>query len=706
MHVTTTIAQFLEGGRTRHATHIAAVFALCVMMAPVPLGANGERTIAFYNVHTKETLRIVYKRNGRYVPAALQKLNWHLRDWRQNKPPKMDPALIDLVWEIHTELGSRMPVHVISGYRSPKTNNMLRRRSKVVAKNSQHKRGRAMDFFIPGVKLSELRATGLKMEVGGVGYYPKSGSPFVHMDTGSVRHWPRMTQKQLAKVFPRGDTTHVGTNGRQLKRYNEAKKRQAKLAKVEIAPLNTRRGGMLARLFKRDNTKPTNPTTEQTIASAPTEKAQIASSAPAVPKTKPSETDGPASTPTDLLADTAMQVAYADAPAPRPLPTRLVALRALDKKQKDLVALAALEAEKDKVLAQNKGQVFDSAWSKVGDRVSTDVASLAAPVESAAVKENRSDLAKRTQFNPQSIANTLIKTDDQPEDNGDPKMAKAVLAALDRTRNISGAEPSDTQVDLTTNARRAPASAASIAATILAGNATTNVNPDAEGSDTPIVTAYAPNAPTPLTRPEFTAALGDRRNTDQLRQPIQRAELAPPPSVAIADNALEPDTDKPIVSAALSIPAIQPRQRPQLREPATRAALPSRTMLQGQQQASIQQAALAPTRRSSTTAQQRGASTPTLTGRIPASAARKPSSTLQFNGSEQNVLSSMITPNTTRSEEFARFAMPSPYRLDGAFSMPSSVVENRFARSSTNLRTDKFTGRAIVATKVARLISR
>ena len=86
---------------------------------------------------------------------------------------------------------------------------MLRRRSNGVAKNSLHMQGKAMDFFIPGVPLAKLRAIGLRMQIGGVGFYPTSGSPFVHMDTGSVRQWPRMTRQQLVAVFPNGKTHDV-----------------------------------------------------------------------------------------------------------------------------------------------------------------------------------------------------------------------------------------------------------------------------------------------------------------------------------------------------------------------------------------------------------------------------------------------------------------------------------------------------------------
>ena len=116
---------------------------------------------------------------------------------------------------------------------------MLRRRSSGVAQNSLHTKGQAMDYYIPGVPLAKLRALGLQAQAGGVGYYPGSGSPFVHMDTGSVRHWPRMTRSQLVAVFPNGGTLHVPSDGKQLPGYSQAlaayKARQAKGTLVSSA---------------------------------------------------------------------------------------------------------------------------------------------------------------------------------------------------------------------------------------------------------------------------------------------------------------------------------------------------------------------------------------------------------------------------------------------------------------------------------------
>ncbi len=197
---------------------ILAVASVCLTAA-----AQAEtRSLNLFNAHTKERVTITFKKNGRYLPQGLRQANQFLRDWRRNEATKIDPELLDLVWTVYQKVGASKPIHVVSSYRSPATNNMLRKRSRGVAKNSQHTRGKAMDFFIPGVNLAKLRATGLREQVGGVGYYPTSGSPFVHMDTGRVRHWPRMSRTELAKVFPNGKTLHIPSDGKPLGGYKTA----------------------------------------------------------------------------------------------------------------------------------------------------------------------------------------------------------------------------------------------------------------------------------------------------------------------------------------------------------------------------------------------------------------------------------------------------------------------------------------------------
>lgn len=182
--------------------------------------AEGDtRTLSFHHVHTGEDITVTFKRDGRYVPEALKKLDWFMRDWRKEKSTHMDPHLIDLLWQVYREVGATQPIDIICGYRSPGTNAMLRARSKGVAEYSQHIKGKAIDFFIPGVPLAKLRAVGLKLQDGGVGFYPTSGSPFVHMDTASIRHWPNISREQLAKIFPDGRTVHIPADGKPMRNY-------------------------------------------------------------------------------------------------------------------------------------------------------------------------------------------------------------------------------------------------------------------------------------------------------------------------------------------------------------------------------------------------------------------------------------------------------------------------------------------------------
>lgn len=196
------------------------------------------KSLKLYYTHTKERAKIVFKKNGRYDQAGLKKLNWILRDFRENKPTKMDPRLFDVIWEVYRQSGAKNYIHVVSAYRSPKTNEMLRKTRGGQATKSQHMVGRAMDFYIPGVKTSKLRAIGMKLQGGGVGYYPKSASPFVHLDVGSVRAWPRMSRTELVKLFPNGKTMHLPTDGKPLPGYKTAlaeyKRRNGKVVTPKI----------------------------------------------------------------------------------------------------------------------------------------------------------------------------------------------------------------------------------------------------------------------------------------------------------------------------------------------------------------------------------------------------------------------------------------------------------------------------------------
>ena len=124
--------------------------------------ATGEtRTLSMFNIHTKETLTVTFKRDGKYDDAALKQINTFMRDWRANQETKMDPALIDLIWTLHKQLGSHEPIHLVSAYRSAATNASLRRKGGGQAKKSQHIQGKAADIHFPDVSgedAAELRA--------------------------------------------------------------------------------------------------------------------------------------------------------------------------------------------------------------------------------------------------------------------------------------------------------------------------------------------------------------------------------------------------------------------------------------------------------------------------------------------------------------------------------------------------------------------
>jgi len=196
----------------------AALLLLAAQSAAPVVAGSGDRTLWLYHTHTHETAKFTFKHNGQYDQKVLDQMNVFLADWRTHRPTRMDPRLFDLLWEVYQDVGATQPYNIVSSYREPATNAMLRSRSASsgVAENSQHMLGKAMDVFIPGVSLSTLRAAAMRHQVGGVGYYPTSGSPFVHMDTGNVRAWPRMTRAQLEKVFPDGRTLHLPVDGKPL----------------------------------------------------------------------------------------------------------------------------------------------------------------------------------------------------------------------------------------------------------------------------------------------------------------------------------------------------------------------------------------------------------------------------------------------------------------------------------------------------------
>ena len=139
------------------------------------------------NLHTGEAFNEVYYANGSYLPDALAEATRVMRDWRTGDEHFIDPTLFDALSSLRARLETPAPYQIISGYRSPRNNAMLRGRSHGVAEGSQHLLGKAIDVRLPGVELSRLKNAALDVSAGGVGYYPVSN--FVHVDTGRVRQW-------------------------------------------------------------------------------------------------------------------------------------------------------------------------------------------------------------------------------------------------------------------------------------------------------------------------------------------------------------------------------------------------------------------------------------------------------------------------------------------------------------------------------------
>ena len=179
--------------RTLLKTSVAGVLLLSGRLLDIsPARAQGkglpEGELAFYNVHTDERLRVRYRdESGRYDLTALDDLNHILRCHHTGEVATMDPRVIEHINLVQKTLGGAGEIHIISGYRSPEYNAILVKRSRRAARHSLHVEGQAVDFFIPGVRPREIRHVALKLQYGGVGYYPRAA--FIHLDCGPFRSW-------------------------------------------------------------------------------------------------------------------------------------------------------------------------------------------------------------------------------------------------------------------------------------------------------------------------------------------------------------------------------------------------------------------------------------------------------------------------------------------------------------------------------------
>jgi uncharacterized protein YcbK (DUF882 family) len=146
-----------------------------------------QRTISFFNTHTDESIDICYFDKGVYCPDGLNRINYILRDHRTKEVQPIDLGLVETLYAVKAKIRSKTPIHIISGYRSPATNAMLRKTTHGVAQTSYHTKGKAIDIRIPGCSSRRLRDVCISMQSGGVGYYGDSN--FVHLDTGPIRAW-------------------------------------------------------------------------------------------------------------------------------------------------------------------------------------------------------------------------------------------------------------------------------------------------------------------------------------------------------------------------------------------------------------------------------------------------------------------------------------------------------------------------------------
>ena len=344
--------------------------------------SGGEtRTISLYHIHTGESLTVTYMADGRYVPSAMSKINYLLRDWRKNKVITIDPKTIDLVWELHADLGSHAPIHIVCGYRSASTNNFLHSIGRNVARHSQHILGKAMDIYFPDVPTVKMRNSALVRQVGGVGYYRSAGGPtgFLHVDSGHVRHWgPGISSYQMAQIF-RDYRRTVGARLSGKDRIMVADASSKRLPEVD-RPLDA----ALAKAAKQPPVEAAYEGDDEELASL-TAKASAAGKPPQRPKLV--ETPA-ADTPADETVTEVSPVAAAGqaeiVPKPRPKPIEVLMAAAVNMKIMPVSAPPPTAVESHSPVAD----------SSIGVVVAAESIAEAAPVEPATNKSGKGSLAR------------------------------------------------------------------------------------------------------------------------------------------------------------------------------------------------------------------------------------------------------------------------------------------------------------------------
>ncbi|GGK25676.1 DUF882 domain-containing protein [Salinarimonas ramus] len=528
--------------------------------------ANGDtRTLSIRQMHTGERLSVTFKRNGRYDRQALDQLDWILRDWRRDEKRDMDPRLYDALWEVHRQSGSQQPLHVVSGYRSPRTNEMLRSRSSAVAQSSQHIQGRATDFYLPDVPSSRLRTIGMRLQRGGVGFYPRANTPFVHIDVGSVRHWPRMTRGQLASLFPDGRTVHLPSDGRPLSGYDEARRQILAAGGIvggEQGTAVARGGGerrsLWAALFGGGDEG--EAAGDEAYAALPAEVSEIDQryalfrSAPAAqpapapePAPQPVRAAAPAPAPAPVVAPVAAPPAPVAAPVP-PAPVAIAAVAptlpipSILPPSRPATVASASPADRTQIAALAEAASADPA-SPATDTAAAE--SAAAPTVLAALPTPRpaafggagtvaaTPSADTASDGPRLVWNAGPVGTSGADETAAPEAptVEVALAPLppprfDRAPTlVAAAEPAAIQPPATASAFAPvpPARAADAAFAALRGTVPQTAPQTAAPQTAPVATASTPRAPAP---PAAVAALPERERT-ALRALFADRSLAP-----------------------------------------------------------------------------------------------------------------------------------------------------------------------------------
>ena len=181
------------GCLTRRQLLKSGVCAAALSIVPYKSFANkltsfpDEKKLNFYNIHTGESLKAMYCSRGEFIEESLKDINYIMRDYRTNEIKKIDVRLLDLLYDIKNALDTEYAFHIVSGYRTAKTNRLLRKLTKGVSKNSLHMHGKAVDIRVPYQDTEAVKNAAVKHRRGGVGYYPDSD--FVHVDVGEIHYW-------------------------------------------------------------------------------------------------------------------------------------------------------------------------------------------------------------------------------------------------------------------------------------------------------------------------------------------------------------------------------------------------------------------------------------------------------------------------------------------------------------------------------------